>query len=188
MNGSVQDLARFKQPANFRGRPAWLVQLWWVVQGTLFAWSPQFMYGWRCSLLRMFGARIGRDVIIRPTVRVTYPWKLSIGDHSWIGDFVELYTLGDITIGANAVVSQYSYLCTGSHDLRSPTFDIFAKPIIVEDEAWVAAGVFVHPGVTIGHGSVAAARTTVRKDLEAYGIYAGEPLRWIGDRRAEINK
>jgi putative colanic acid biosynthesis acetyltransferase WcaF len=141
------------------------------------------MFGWRNWLLRLFGANIGVGVLIRPTVRITYPWKLTIGDHSWIGDFAELYTLGPIHIGKNAVVSQYCYLCTGSHDMSALAFDIFAKTITVEDEAWIAAGVFVHPGVTIGRGSVIAARSIVRRDTEDFGVYAGEPLRMLRDRR-----
>lgn len=171
----VQDLSRFSVPRGFRGRSAAIVQLWWLVQGLLFAPSPQFMYGWRNFLLRLFGARIGRKVVIRPSARITYPWKISIGDYSCIGDFVELYTLGEITIGRNAVVSQYCYLCTGSHDMTSPTFDIFAKPIVVEDQAWLAAGVFVHPGVTISEGSVVAARAVVERDTTPFYVHRGAP-------------
>src|SRR5580700_6839233 len=104
MTPSVQDLKSFVLPRNFRGRPAWFVQLWWLVQATLFRWSPQFLYGWRRWLLRRFGARIGQGVIIRPTAEITYPWKLSIGDLVQIGDHVTLYTLGDISIGENTVV------------------------------------------------------------------------------------
>jgi putative colanic acid biosynthesis acetyltransferase WcaF len=144
------------------------------------------MYGWRNWLLRLFGAKIGKGVIVRPSVRTTYPWNLTIGDHSWVGDFAELYTLGPIEIGQNAVVSQYCYLCTGSHDIQRPTFDIFAKPIVVESEAWLAAGVFVHPGVRIARGSVVASRSVVRKDTEEYGVYGGEPLVRLRDRRAGI--
>ena len=179
----VQDLSRFRQPEDFRGRSAVVVQLWWIVQSTLFAWSPQFLYGWRNALLRMFGARIGRGVIVRPSVRVTYPWKLTIGDHSWVGDYAELYTLGDITIGSNAVVSQYSYLCTGSHDMGAEAFDIFARPIVVEDQAWVAAGVLVHPGVTIGRGAVVAARSVVMRNVPAGRLYGGHPALDMGPRR-----
>ncbi|MFN7127457.1 MAG: putative colanic acid biosynthesis acetyltransferase [Brevundimonas sp.] len=178
----VQDLARFRMPPGFRGRSTVFVQLWWLVQSTLFALSPQFLYGWRRWLLRLFGARIGKGVLIRPSVRITYPWKLVIGDHSWVGDFVELYTLGPIEIGRNAVVSQYCYLCTGSHDMTAATFDIYAEPITVEDEAWVAAGVFVHPGVTVARGSVVAAKSVVRHNTEPYGVYAGTPLTLIRRR------
>lgn len=178
----VQDLARSRTPPGFRGRSAAFVQLWWIVQDTFFALSPQFLYGWRRFLLRLFGAKIGKGVLIRQSVRITYPWKLEIGDYSWVGDFAELYTLGPITIGRNAVVSQYSYLCTGSHDFTTATFDLYAKPIVVEDEAWLAAGVFVHPGVTVAKGSVVSARSIVRSSTAPHGVYAGEPLRRIKDR------
>ena len=180
---TVQDLSRFRLPAGFRGRPALVVQLWWIVQATLFRASPQFMYGWRRALLRMFGAKIGRGVLVRPTARVTFPWKVAIGDHSWIGDFVELYSLGPITIGKNAVVSQLSYICTGSHDFASPTFDIYARPVVIEDEAWVCAAVFVHPGSTVARGAVIAARSVLQGATEPYGVYAGSPATRRGDRR-----
>ena len=178
----VQDLSKFKMPDGFRGRSAFVVQLWWIVQATLFACSPQFMYGWRNWLLRRFGAQIGRRVLVRPSVRITFPWKLTIGDNSWIGDFVELYNLGRIEIGKNAVVSQYSYLCTGSHDIESVNFEIYSIPIHVKDEAWVAAGVFVYPGVTIERGSVVASRSVIRHNTEPYGIYAGSPAIIKGTR------
>ena len=89
-----QDLSRFRLPADFRGRSAVWVQLWWLVQATLFRLSPQFLFGWRRWLLRLFGARVGAGVLIRPTATITYPWKVAIGDHSWVGDDVVLYSLG----------------------------------------------------------------------------------------------
>jgi len=178
----VQDLSRFRLPQGFRGRSAVYVQLWWIVQDTLFRLSPQFMYGWRRMLLRAFGAKIGRGVLVRPSVRVTFPWKVTIGERSWIGDYAELYSLGPIAIGRDAVVSQYAYLCTGSHDLRSPSFDIYAKPIAVEDEAWVCAGAFVHPGCTVARGSVVGARSVLHGDTEPYSIYAGAPATRSGTR------
>jgi putative colanic acid biosynthesis acetyltransferase WcaF len=116
---------------------------------------------------------------------VTYPWKLRIDDNAWIGDFVELYTLGDIHIGENAVVSQKSYLCTGSHDHRSPAFDIYARKIVVEPQAWVAADVFVGPGVTIGYGAVIASRSTLLADAPPLMVMAGTPARVVGPRLAE---
>jgi putative colanic acid biosynthesis acetyltransferase WcaF len=178
----VQDLRAFSLPQDFRGRSALVVQLWWIVQATLFRSSPQFMYGWRRFLLRLFGARIGQGVLIRGTVRITYPWKLAVGDHSWVGDFAELYNLGNIEIGRNAVVSQYAYVCTGSHDFRSVTFDIYQRPIRIEDEVWIAAGAFVHPGVTVARGSVIAARSVVTADTEPFSIYSGSPAMKIGAR------
>jgi putative colanic acid biosynthesis acetyltransferase WcaF len=179
-----QDLSTFQLPENFRGRPVWFVQIWWAVQATLFACSPQILYPWRRFLLRLFGATIGRAVIIRPTVKITYPWKLKIGDNAWIGDNVVLYTLGEITIGENAVVSQSSYLCTGSHVEDRPSFDIFAKPIIIAPGAWVATDVFVAPGVTIGSAAVVGARSSVFKDIPPEMVAMGNPAQIIRKRNS----
>lgn len=177
-----QRLDQFRVPKGFRGRSAVYTQLWWLVQSTLFGLSPQVLFGWRRWLLRLFGAKIGKSVFIRPSVRVTYPWKLTIGDHCHIGDDVVLYTLGEIEIGDCAVVSQRSYICTGSHDHASPTFDIFAKKIVIESEAWVATDVFVAPGVRIGNGAVVGARSSVFSDVPPGQIYVGSPARYAGQR------
>ncbi|KAF7780795.1 hypothetical protein PMAN_a1891 [Pseudoalteromonas marina] len=177
-----QKLNKFVLPKGFRGRSALIVQLWWIIQASLFSMSPQFAYKWRNFLLRCFGARIGSNVVIRPSVKITYPWKLTIGDNSWVGDNAELYTLGEITIGKNAVVSQKSYLCTGSHDYQSEAFDIFAKPIVIEDEAWVATDVFIAPGITIGKGAVIGSRSSVYKDMPVGMICIGNPAKPVKPR------
>lgn len=177
-----QQLDQFKMPPGFRGRSAAFVQLWWCVQSTLFTLSPQVMYGWRRWLLRLFGAKIGKGAVIRPSVRVTYPWKLTVGDHCMIGDDVDLYTLGEIQIGDCAVISQRSYICTGSHDYTSPTFDIYASKIVIEPEAWLAADVFVAPGVRIGYGAVVGARSAVFHDVSPGTICVGTPARVVGTR------
>jgi putative colanic acid biosynthesis acetyltransferase WcaF len=182
MAGNIQDLSTAKVPPGFRGRPAWFVQLWWIVQGVLFHTSPQAFYGWRRLLLRSFGAKIGKGVRIRPSASVTYPWKLSIGDWSWVGDNATLYTLGEITIGENAVVSQHSYLCSASHDHTRPTFDLYAKAIHIESEVWIGAHVFVGPGVTVERGAVVGACSVVLKDIPAGMVCAGNPLKVLHAR------
>lgn len=178
----IQDLKSFRLPANFRGRPAWFVQLWWLVEATLFRGSPQLLYGFRSWLLRRFGAHIGKGVRIRPTVEIPYPWKLSIGDWCWIGDQVTLYTLGEIEVGANTVISQHSYICAASHDYTLPTFDIFDRPVHIGPEAWLATGVFVGPGVTIGSGAVIGAKSVVLKDVPALMVCAGFPAKVLRPR------
>lgn len=178
----MQDLSKFKLPNNFRGRSGFVVQLWWLVDFFLFRLSPQFMYGWRRYLLKLFGAKIGKGVIIRPSVTITYPWKVTIGDYSWIGDDAVLYSLGEIEIGKNAIISQKSYLCTGSHDYDKLDFPIWAKKITIEDECWLATDVYVSPGVTIGKATVVGARSSVFKDLPAGKICLGSPAKVIKDR------
>jgi putative colanic acid biosynthesis acetyltransferase WcaF len=171
----IQDLSRFRLPPNFRGRSAVAVQLWWLVQSTLFRWSPQFAYGFRNSILRFFGAKVGQDVVIRPTVTLTYPWKISIGDHAWVGDDAVLYSLGEIVIGANAVVSQRSYLCAADHDHTQVDFPIRSRKITIGAQVWLGADVFVAPGITIGEGAVIGARSSVFKDMPAGMICYGYP-------------
>jgi len=185
MNSNIQNLNKFKLPQNFRGKSAVIVQLWWIVQAFFFKTSPQICYGWRRFLLRLFGAKIGKKVIIRPTVKVTYPWKVSIGDYSWIGDDVVLYSLGEIEIGENVVISQKSYICTGSHDYLKEDFPVFEKKIIIEDECWLATDVFVAPGITIKKGTVVGSRSSVYKDLPANKVCIGNPTKIIRDRKIE---
>jgi putative colanic acid biosynthesis acetyltransferase WcaF len=176
------NLSLFKVAPEFRGRSAFIVQLWWIIQDCLIRTSPQFMYGWRRFWWRVFGAEIGDHVIIRPTAKVTYPWKIKVGDYSWIGDNVELYSLGPIEIGSDVVISQYAYLCAGTHDYTKLDFPLVAKPIRVEDQAWIAAGCFIAPGVIIGMGSIIGAHSVVLDDMPAATICAGNPARAVKPR------
>lgn len=178
-----QNLNLYKNPKNLRGKSNFIVQLWWLVQSLFFNLSPQFLYGWRRFLLRCFGAKIGKKVIIRPSVQITYPWKVSIGDYSWIGDEVVLYSLGNISIGSNSVISQRSYLCTGTHDYTKVDFPISVKNIIIKDQCWLATDVFVAPGITIKEGAVVAARSTVLSNLDSFSVYGGSPAILIKERR-----
>lgn len=177
-----QDLKTFQDPPNIRGRSALVVQLWRIVQGSLFAWSPQFLYDWRRFLLRLFGAKIGQKVLIRPSARITYPWKLTIGDYSWVGDNVVLYTWGDISIGHDTVISQNSYLCAAGHDFTTPSFDTFKKAITVGSQVWIATDVFVAPGVTISDAAVVGTRSTVLSDLPEAMICYGNPAKPVKPR------
>jgi len=133
-------------------------------------------------LLRVFGANVGDGVIIRPSARITYPWKVTIGANSWIGDRAELYSLDRIEIGADCCISQDCYLATASHDIHSLSFDYVTGPICVDNEAWLASGVFIMPGITIGKGAVIAARSVVTKDVSSGAIVAGIPARNFGVR------
>lgn len=142
------------------------------------------MFGWRNFLLRLFGARIAAGVRIRPTARITYPWKVAIGEQTWVGDGAVLYSASEITLGANVVISQKSYLCTATHDFSRRTFDTIAKPIRVESGAWIATDVYVAPGVTVGRGSVVGARSSVFKDVPAEVVCTGSPAKVVGARTA----
>ncbi len=177
-----QDLRLFTMPAGFRGGPAWKVQIWWIVQDTLFRWSPTVFYRWRSFLLRLFGAQIGDNVRLRSTVRVTYPWKLSLADNVWVGDDCVFYNLAEISLGSQVALAHGVYLCTGLHDYSRIDFPIDAKPITVEDEVWLTNDVFIGPGVRIGRGCVVGTRSTVLKDLPSGMLCHGSPARPVKRR------
>lgn len=177
-----QNLNRFRLPNGFRGGSVFYVQFWWLVQSSLFHCSPQFAYGFRRWLLRCFGAKIGQGAIIRPSVTITYPWKVKIGDYAWIGDNVVLYSLGEIDIDAHAVISQNSYLCAADHDYTHQDFPIRSRKIIIGPEVWVASDVFVAPGVNIGQGAVIGARSSVFKDMPVGMLCYGSPCEAVRER------
>ncbi|MEM7555797.1 MAG: hormogonium polysaccharide biosynthesis acetyltransferase HpsU [Cyanobacteria bacterium P01_A01_bin.84] len=179
---SFVDLSKYNQSWYDRGRSSWFVLLWWFVQAVIFPLTLHNMSSLRCNILRLFGARIGKDVLIRPTARFTYPWKISIGDYSWIGDDVVLYSLDQINIGNHCVVSQKSYLCTGSHDIRDRAFGLKTAAINIEDGVWIASDCFISPGVEIGSNAVIGARSSVTSDIPDAKVCWGTPCRPRYDR------
>lgn len=156
--------------------------LWYFAEATLFRWSWRTMYGWRAWLLRRFGARVSPSARIRRTVTVEVPWNLAVGADSVIGDHVILYCLGPIQIGDRVVISQFSHLCAGTHDFTRADLPLERPPIVVGDDVWIAADVFVGPRVSIGAGSVVGARSSVFHDLPAWKVCVGSPARPIRER------
>ena len=156
--------------------------IWEMIGARLFSWSPRLAWGWRNTILQLFKARIGTDVRIDPSVRIAIPWNLCIGNQVGIGARAELYSLGQITIGNCATVSQNAHLCAGSHDFRSADMRLTKPPIEVGQGAWICADAFVGPGVTIGDFAVVGARAVVVHDVAPNIIVAGNPAVQIGKR------
>ncbi len=171
------DLRQYHQTGFDRGRPGWYVMLWWLVQGIVFPLTLHPFNSVRCQLLRWFGAKIGKAVLIRPTARFTYPWKVEIGDYSWIGDDVVFYSLESIQIGEHCVISQKSYLCTGSHDAQDPRFGLLTAPIAIGNGVWVATDCFIGAGVQIGANALVGARSSVFSSLPEQQVCWGTPCR-----------
>jgi putative colanic acid biosynthesis acetyltransferase WcaF len=171
------DLRQYDQSWFDRGRPGWFILLWWLVQAIAFPLSLHNAHGFRCALLRLFGAKIGTGVKIRPTARFTYPWKVEIGDYSWIGDDAILYSLDRITIGTHCVISQECYLCTGSHDPDRKAFNLVTAPLAIGNGVWIAADCFLAPGVKIGANAVIGARSSVFNDIPEQQVAWGSPCR-----------
>lgn len=171
------NLQKYDQSWFDRGRPGWVVLLWWLVQAIAFPLTPQPLNNVRCGILRLFGAKVGEGVLIRPTARFTYPWNVQIGDYSWIGDDVVFYSLDRIQVGEQCVISQKTYLCTGSHDLHDPTFGLVTGAIAIGNGAWIATDCFIAPGVQIGANAVVGARSTVFTSLPEQQVCWGTPCR-----------
>ncbi|MFB9461651.1 putative colanic acid biosynthesis acetyltransferase [Streptomyces cinereospinus] len=152
-----------------KGRPLLVQAVWFAVLHLLFVkwWFPA---RWRPAVLRAFGARVGRRVLIRRGVRVHWPWRLSVGDDVWIGEDAWLLNLEQITIGNDVCVSQGALLCTGSHQHHHPTFEFDNGPIRLEPGAWVAARSVVLRGVTVGRGAVVGASAVARRDVAAGAV------------------
>lgn len=176
------DLARFSRGEFDRGAGFVKEGIWLAVSLVLFQLCPFSFSALKRSVLRMFGARIGKSVTIKPQVRVTFPWKLTIGDHVWLGEQCWLLNLERVVIGNNVCISQCAFLCTGSHNYKSLSFDLIVKPIILEDGCWIGAGAWVGPGVTVGTHAVLTAGSVASRDLEPFGIYRGNPAEFTKQR------
>ena len=153
-----------------------LKQLVWYFINILFfknAWNP--LSSLKVKLLKMFGAALGKGVVIKPAVNIKYPWKLRVGDHSWIGENVWIDNLSDVIIGSNVTLSQGSLLLTGSHDLSKTSFDFLSAPIILEDGVWIGARAVVGGNVTCGTHSVLGINSVAETNLKPYTIYKGNP-------------
>jgi putative colanic acid biosynthesis acetyltransferase WcaF len=180
------DLSRYS-PGDFdRGASKLKEVLWLLVSLVLFRLCPFSLSAMKRAVLRAFGARIGNGVTIKPQVKITFPWKLEIGNHVWLGEECWLLNLEWITIGNNVCISQRAFLCTGNHNHRSPTFDLVEKPIVVREGAWLGAGCWVAPGVTVGTHAVLTACSVATTSMEPWGIYQGNPAALMKVRRLDV--
>ncbi|MEO1996151.1 MAG: WcaF family extracellular polysaccharide biosynthesis acetyltransferase [Planctomycetaceae bacterium] len=157
--------------------------VWWLIYTCLFRLSPRVTHRWRCFLLRLFGARVGRGVKVDPSCRIWAPWLLNLGDESAISHGADCYNVAPIHIGSHATVSQRAFLCTASHDPADPHMRLTSAPIKIGDQAWICAEAFVSPGVVIGKGAVAAARAVVTRDVAPWTIVGGNPAEVIKQRK-----
>lgn len=158
--------------------------LWLAVEKTLFRWSPRPLHVWRAWLLRLFGADIAelRAVVVFPTVTVHFPWKLALAPRAMLGPHVRIYNLAPVRLGRGANISQFAHLCAGTHDYRRWSMPLVAAPIVIGDNAWLGADVFVGPGVSIGELAVVGARSVVVRDLPPRQVCVGHPCRPIKAR------
>jgi len=157
--------------------------IWFFVELILFKpFSGQIFRKWRNAILGLFGANIHASVHIYSSVKIWAPWNLTMGAHSTLGPKVDCYNQGSITIGANTIISQKTYLCASTHDFTEPDFPLICKPIIIGDSVWIAANAFVGPGVVIQNGAVVGARAAVFKHVDSWTVVGGNPAHFIKKR------
>jgi putative colanic acid biosynthesis acetyltransferase WcaF len=168
---------RWYQPGGALKRLVWLLVNAWIFKSDL-----PYPSGLKCALLRLFGAKIGNGVVIKPDVNIKYPWFLDIGDFTWIGEGAWIDNLAPITIGRHACVSQGAYLLTGNHDYTSPAFDLVIKPIVIEDGAWIGAKAVVTPGTTVGSHAIVTVGSVIGGKADPYMIHRGNPAQPIRQR------
>ena len=175
------DLSSFNnddyRPGSRMKRALWYVCSLVFFQSYLFPFSSI-----KAGILRLFGARVGKGLVIKPSVRIKYPWFLEIGDHVWIGEGVWIDNLAQVTVGSHVCISQEAMLLTGNHDYKRSTFDLTAAPITLENGVWVGARSLVLPGAVCENHAVVAAGSVFSGRADAYGIYRGNPAEKIKTR------
>jgi putative colanic acid biosynthesis acetyltransferase WcaF len=172
--------ARHESPYGVREKAGRM--LWAIAQATLFRLSFPTWYGWRRFVLRRFGAQVAGSARIRRTARFECPWNFTIGANSCIGDRCVVYCLGPITLGDRVSVSQQAHLCAGTHDHTKADMPLLRPPIVIEDDAWIAADAFVGPNVTVRAGAILGARGCAFKKLNPWTVYVGNPAQPIAPR------
>jgi putative colanic acid biosynthesis acetyltransferase WcaF len=160
---------------------------WNVAWAVLASWTPPAMRRWRLAVLRLFGAQVAPTASVYGSARIWYPRNLELGVYACIGPRARIYSMGRITLGAYALVSQGAHLCAGSHDIEDRHFQLLVRSIVVGDRAWLAAECFVGPGVTVGNGAVLGARAVAMRDLDAWTVYRGNPATAVRPRRIRFS-
>ena len=161
------------------GRQNAVSYLWRLTWNLLAGWTPGWLNMWRVLLLRCFGATIGRGTVVHRTTKFFLPWNLTLADHVVIADHVIINAMGPITIGQRTRISQYSHLCSGTHDYQDPKMGVHQHPITIGKDVWLAADVFVGPNVTIGDRTIVGARSGVFANLPSGVIAVGLPCKTL---------
>jgi putative colanic acid biosynthesis acetyltransferase WcaF len=182
------DLSTFDNSWYSPGRGKIIASMWFFFGLPIIRSSINPSSSLRRFVLRLFGARIGSGVVIKPGVRVKYPWRLAVGADSWIGEDCWIDNLEQVTIGNNACLSQGAYLCTGNHDWSDSAFGLMTKPITIGDGAWIGAMSVIGPGVVLGQCAVAFVGSVVTSSIPAFEMHAGAPARLTRTRKFRIRE
>ena len=176
------DLSRFDNSTFSKEAGVFKILCWMVVNGLVFKSSFFPLVSLKVYLLKAFGAQVGAGLVIKTNVNIKFPWKLTLGDHVWIGEQVWIDNLDRVSIGNHVCISQGALLLTGNHDYKSVSFDYMNGPIYLEDGVWIGAQSTVCPGVRCSSHSILAVGSVATNDLEAYTVYQGNPAQPIRKR------
>jgi putative colanic acid biosynthesis acetyltransferase WcaF len=166
----------------YKPGPSWKIVLWMIVSFAFFNHSLAVLSAFKCMLLRLFGAKVGKGVVLKPSVNIKYPWFLKIQDNVWIGENVWIDNLAPVNIGSNVCISQGAMLLTGNHNYKKDTFDLTVNKIIIEDGVWLGAKSVVCPGITCKTHSVLSVASVATKNLDSFFIYTGNPAVKVRER------
>jgi putative colanic acid biosynthesis acetyltransferase WcaF len=183
-----EDILAYEGARVFEGAPSFSLAnrirrgCWGLAWLLLARWTPPPLHKWRAVLLRLFGARLGKGVVVHGSVSIWDPRNLDMAQRSSLGPRVICYNMAKVSIGEFAVISQGAHLCAGTHTIDDSSFQLTSKPIGIDRLAWVAADAFVGPGVSIGEGAVLGARGVATRDIPAWTVWAGNPARHLRQR------
>ncbi|MGX5818955.1 WcaF family extracellular polysaccharide biosynthesis acetyltransferase [Chitinophaga lutea] len=180
------DLSAFRT-GDYKAGPKWKVLTWYFLNYYVFASSLPWPYGFKSRLLRLFGAKVGKGLVIKTRVRIKNPWRLAIGDHCWIGESVWIDNLDDVQIGNNVCLSQGVLLLTGNHDYTRADFPYRLGKITLEDGVWIGAGSVVCPGIHCGSHSILTVNSVATRDMSPWQIYSGNPAAFVRKRTMKLH-
>jgi putative colanic acid biosynthesis acetyltransferase WcaF len=176
------DLSKFKDSPLPNLKIKILYGFWLFISNYFFLTNIPFPSKFKILLLKVFGAKIGKKVVIKPYVKIKFPWNLHINDYVWLGENVWIDNLSLVSIGSNCCISQNSIILTGNHNYKKDTFDLMTSPITIEEEVWIGANCFISNGITIQKKSVILVSSTLTKSTEPNSIYQGNPAIKIKNR------
>jgi putative colanic acid biosynthesis acetyltransferase WcaF len=175
--------AKANRAARKYSRAEQLRRVLWTFGSLAIRWSPRPCFAWRRAVLRLFGAKVGREVRLYSSTRIYMPWNVEIADWAALGEDVFIYSLGKVYVGAGASLAYRTHVCAGTHDFSDPTLPLLKPPVVIEDGVWIGTEAFIGPGTTVCRGAIVGARAVVVKDVASLHIVAGNPARQVGVRR-----
>lgn len=174
-------LEKYKQES-IAGRPLFVVIAWMLASRVFFETFIPWPSKYKVGILIFFGAKLGHSIVIKPNVKIKYPWKLAIGSNSWIGEFVWIDNLSDVSVGENCCISQNSFILTGNHDYKKDGFDLILGDISIHDGSWVGAKSIVCPNTIMRKGTILSVGSVLTTNTKENSVYQGNPAIYKRDR------